>query len=80
MGWVEEPRGSSTEAALPPAPQSSGLPETPSLDLPSWAELPAPRRRRLIAVLGDLVLRARSEEARDDADRQGGTNVPDAAK
>jgi hypothetical protein len=32
-------------------------PETP----PSWAQLPAARRRRLVAVLGTLVQRTRAE-------------------
>jgi hypothetical protein len=33
---------------------------------PSWAQLPDHRRRRLIAVLGDLVLRVRSSAAGAD--------------
>lgn len=43
----------------------------PSLDpqfqsVPSWGELPTGRRRRLVAVLGVLVLRRRGEEATDE--------------
>ena len=55
-----------SRAPLPPA-----APKPLRLDLPSWTELPARRRRRLVAVLGDLVLRARGEELRDEARRQG---------
>lgn len=33
---------------------------TPEALVPSWAELPALRRRRLVAVLGEMVLRNRA--------------------
>lgn len=50
------------------------------MDLPSWAELSVHRRRRLVAVLGDLVLRARSEELRDDRGQQGEADGHGAAR
>ena len=37
---------------------------------PSWAQLPEQRRRRLVAVLGDLVLRIRA--GADEQDEAGG--------
>ena len=61
----EAPSWSVPPRVLPAAP------EPVRTDLPSWAELPVRRRRRLVAVLGDLVLRARSEERRDEARREG---------
>jgi hypothetical protein len=37
------------------------------LILPSWPQLPAPRRHRLVALLGELVQRRRTKkEAADD--------------
>ena len=37
------------------------------LNLPGWAQLPAPRRHRLVALLGELVRRNRAQkEDRDD--------------
>jgi hypothetical protein len=51
--------------AQPPLPPSCG----PPLTLPSWPQLPASHRRRLIAVLSTLVqrVRPRREENNDCA-------------
>lgn len=59
-----------------PPPVRPAVPRSPETEprrskLPSWTELPAQRRRRLVAVLGELVLRARSEELRDEPREQG---------
>jgi hypothetical protein len=50
-----EPR-SSAKATPPPAMQL----EAPTA-LPTWTTLPPARRRRLVAVLGAIVLRTRKE-------------------
>jgi hypothetical protein len=47
-------------------------PSSAESEAPSWGQLPPQRRRRLVAVLGELVLRARGEESRNEANlRQG---------
>lgn len=65
------PRSSEAPSWSVPPRVLPATPEPVRPDLPSWAELPVRRRRRLVAVLGDLVLRARSEERRDEAHREG---------
>lgn len=78
----QQRRHGSNEAAIRtveerPVPKAAE-PSPPKL--PSWGELPAHRRRRLVAVLGDLVLRAREEERRDEASKQGEVDECGAAQ
>lgn len=61
------------------APAVTPEPEPIQPQLPTWAELPATRRRRLVAVLGDLVLRARGPEGRDEPGQQGDIDADDAS-
>lgn len=65
------PRPNEAASWSVPGPVLPASAEPVRPDLPSWAELPVRRRRRLIAVLGDLVLRARSVERRDEPRREG---------
>lgn len=46
--------------------EPSAAPVPPVGVIPSWAQLPAVRRRRLVAVLGELVLRKRA--GKEDGD------------
>ena len=48
--------------------QRSGRPLSPDteLNLPGWRQLPATRRQRLVALLGELVQRNRAPEENSD--------------
>ena len=76
--YQRRPRPKEVPVRAAPAVMPEAEPVQPKL--PTWAELPAPRRRRLVAVLGDLVLRARGEEGRDEPGEQGDIDADGASQ